>query len=146
MSVMDPPSPLEDFKALDPYLCIAVEGRETRDGRLLEPGAVEWEFGTRLPLRVLPEGSPPEHGHRGASVVGVVQVDWIMKPEGLVMAYLYPEPGRMPERPFALGIDLDQLGFVENSGVMTVTHARLRAVTILPKGQGVWPEVMYERI
>lgn len=146
MSVMDPPSPLEEPQGMGPYLCIAVEGRMTQDDRFLEPGAVDWQFDTRIPLRVLPVGSPPEHGHLGAVPIGSVQVDWIMKPEGLVMAYLYPESGKMPEGPFALGLDLDQLGFVDNAGLMRVTHARLRAVTILPGGRGVWPEVQYERI
>jgi hypothetical protein len=63
-----------------------------------------------------------------------------------VMAYLYLKPEDMPEGQIALGIDLDELGFVMREGTLTVTHARLRAVTILPGSAGVWPEVVYDRI
>lgn len=100
------------------------ENKLSRDGRFLETEAVWWEG----------EPIPVLDATKNYAIVG--KATDIRREEDLSLtAELDVEP---PEG-HALGFDLSNLSSSTKSGVLRITHARLRAITVIPEERQLWP-------
>ena len=120
---------------------IAYEGQPTKDGRLIEAGAVDWKFSQRIPVT---------SGFEGGTVIGHA-IPTNIEEDGAVMASVYIDDEdalrRMgePTGSISLGVGLDHLeADVDNaeSPTMTITAGRLRQIVIQPEAEAAWPGVI----
>jgi hypothetical protein len=112
---------------------IAYVEEPTKDGRVIAPGAVDWQFGQRVPLT---------SGFEGGQVIGWAIPSHI-DPSGAVMATLYVEEGQDIG---SFGIGLDNTGMsVNDDHQMTITSGRLRHVAAQSVEAAAWPGVVVKR-
>lgn len=118
---------------------IAVEGRVSEDGRLVEPMALAWDG----PLPLYYGGTHPEQW--STPIIGTVEhIERVVTDAGPVLL-LGDGPlfGEMPEES-DLGVSVDSVTFIsgELTDTFTVRHARIRAVWL--GSPRIWDECVCE--
>lgn len=122
------PVPADAFHAT-----IAYVDEPTKDGRKIEPGKVDWQFGQRVPLT---------SGFEGGRIIGWAIPSHI-DDSGAVMATVYVEDGAAVG---SLGIGLDNTSMsVNDDQQMTITAGRLRHVAAQAVEAAAWPGVVVNR-
>lgn len=117
---------------------IAYEGEPTTDGRTIRRGAINWQFGQRIPVTLAPDGV-------AATPVGYAIPSHIDE-DGAVQATIYVDEKTMGlitplNTEVSLGVGLDSLE-VDLSGdneVMVVKGGRLRQVLLQEGDNASWP-------
>lgn len=122
------PMPADEFDAR-----IAYVEEPTRDNRVIAPGAVDWQFGQRVPLT---------SGFEGGQIIGWAIPSHIEE-DGSVMATVYVEDKAAIG---SLGIGLDRLSLsVNDEGRMAITGGLLRHVAAQAAEDAAWPGVVVNR-
>lgn len=112
---------------------IAYVGEPTKDGRVIEPGKVDWQFGKRVPVT---------SGFEGGEVVGYAIPSHIEE-DGSVMATIYVDE---VDSISSLGIGLDLTSMsVNEDNRMAITGGRLRHVAAQAAEAAAWPGVVVNR-
>ena len=119
---------------------IAVEGKETTDGRLLLPGALTWE---RLPVAVTGESETPLS--YDLPLLGKL-VDVRRLEGGLIEGHFELEKPLAPgQYAMSIAVTFDEEDVDETSASrLAVTSARLLQVMIKSAETAVWPEIVFE--
>lgn len=122
------PLPSDAFHAT-----IAYVDEPTTDGRVIEAGKVDWQFGKRVPLT---------SGFEGGRIIGWAIPSHI-DASGAVMATVYIEDDAAVG---SLGIGLDNTQMsVNDDQQMTITSGRLRHVAAQAVEAASWPGVVVNR-
>lgn len=110
---------------------IAYVGEPTKDGRVIEPGKIDWQFGKRIPVT---------SGFEGGEVVGYAIPSHIEE-DGSVMATIYVDE---VDSIGSLGIGLDSIEGSISDGHMSISAGRLRQVAAQAVEAAAWPGVIVE--
>lgn len=112
---------------------IAYVGEPTKDGRVIEPGKIDWQFGKRIPVT---------SGFEGGEVVGYAIPSHIEE-DGSVMATIYVDE---VDSIGSLGIGLDHTQMsINDEDQVTLTAGRLRHVAAQTAEAAAWPGVVVKR-
>lgn len=117
------------------HATIAYVDEPTKDGRVIAPGAIDWQFGQRIPVT---------SGFEGGEVIGHAIPSHIDVRNGAVMATIYVEKMDRGEVGLSLGVGLDstEVSVDEDHGRMSITAGRLRQIAAQPAEQASWPGVV----
>lgn len=116
---------------------IAYVGEPTVDGRTIQPGAVNWQFGERIPVSLAPDGGV-------ATPVGYAITSHI-DDEGGVQATIYVDEKTAalitPQTAVSIGVGLDSLeaDLSGDNSAMVVKGGRLRQVLLQEGDKAPWP-------
>jgi hypothetical protein len=112
---------------------IAYVGEPTKDGRVIEAGKIDWQFGKRIPVT---------SGFEGGKVIGHAIPSHIEE-DGSVMATIYVDE---VDSIGSLGIGLDSTDMsVDDDQHTTITAGRLRHVAVQSVEAAAWPGVVVNR-
>jgi hypothetical protein len=134
------PLPSSAFPAAIAYI-----GEPTKDGRTIKEGAIDWQFGKRVPVTA---------GFEGGTVIGHAIPSHIDVRDGSVMATVYIDDADALRRigepigSISLGFGLDSIeAEVSNAEppFMTLTAGRLRQVAAQSAESAAWPGVVVKR-
>lgn len=117
---------------------IAFVGEPTADGRTIERGAVNWQFGERIPVSLAPDGGV-------ATPVGYAIPSHI-DDDGAVQATIFVDEKTMAlitplNTEVSLGVGLDSLeaDLSGDNSAMVVKGGRLRQVLVQEGDKASWP-------
>jgi len=130
----------DDADLLPAEARIAYVEEKTVDNRMINAGAVDWQFGQRIPV---------SNGFEGGQVIGHAIPSHIDE-TGAVMATLYIEVDALDllGSSFSVGIGLDSLEVDLDKGsesAMTIKSGRLRQVVVDGKATPSWPGCVITR-
>lgn len=124
---------------------IAYVEEPTKDGRVIKMGAINWQFGQRVPVT---------SGFEGGTVIGHAIPSHIDE-EGAVMATVYIDDADALRRigepigSVSLGVGLDHLEADVDNGAeppsMVIKAGRLRVVAAQPAESAAWPGCVVQR-
>lgn len=112
---------------------IAYEQEPTKDGRVIAPGAVDWQFGQRIPVTAEFEGG---------NVIGHAITSHV-DPSGAVMATVYVDRDLLEAHPlgisFGVGLDSISADVDQTTQAMTIKSGRLRQIAAQAPQKAAWP-------
>lgn len=112
---------------------IAYVEEPTKDGRVIAPGAVDWQFGQRIPVTAEFEGG---------NVIGHA-IPSHVDPSGAVMATVYVDRDLLEAHPlgisFGVGLDSIEADVNQTTQAMTIKSGRLRQIAAQAPQKAAWP-------
>lgn len=112
---------------------IAYVEEPTADNRVIQSGAVDWQFGKRVPLT---------SGFEGGQIIGWA-IPLRIEDDGAVMATVYVEDEKVIGS-LGIGLDLTSMS-VNDEHQMAITGGRLRHVAAQSVEAAAWPGVVVNR-